>query len=468
MSAKKGGLLRNLGVYGYDHVEPVVLAALVTGKPLLLIGKAGTGKSFLLNSLAEALGLEHRHYNASLIAFDDLVGFPYPEEGGEGIRYIETPATVWGAQSVLIDEISRCKPEHQNRLFSLVHERRIQGIKLDRLQHCWAAMNPCSTDQGAGDYYDGSVPLDQALADRFAFVIGVPDWDDLDEADRVLVADPAGEGALSSDDGHLSNRIEKSRARLGKVSKLYRANTVAYAVAAAGALKVKQVRLSPRRVRLLAGNLLALTAVHGDIPSSEIFLLGLANSLPQPAWGAEVDDATIRAAHEVAWGHAFLEGHEKWLNELLLEPRLDAKVGKILTGCPDPDVGAVGVKRLMAVLEPVDAASFALALYPAALEGHVPVGCEGAAALAKVAQPMLEVDAEISWQERRSENGSRHPQLDVCSRVLAKLRGKRKARARQLFYHLVAGAIPVGDPESTEKTFNACIRKVSSALRKTA
>jgi MoxR-like ATPase len=91
VSSEKHHFLRDLGVYGYDHVEPVILAALVTGDPLLLIGKAGTGKTFLLNSLSEALGLEHRHYNASLIAFDDLVGFPYPEKDGEGIRYIETP-----------------------------------------------------------------------------------------------------------------------------------------------------------------------------------------------------------------------------------------------------------------------------------------------------------------------------------------------------------------------------------------
>ena len=121
----KTGYLRQLGVYGYDPVEPVIIAALVSGDPLLLVGKAGTGKTFLLNSLSEALRLEHRHYNASLIAFDDLVGFPWPEKHGTGIRYIETPATVWKAESVLIDEINRCKPEHQNRLFSLVHERRI-------------------------------------------------------------------------------------------------------------------------------------------------------------------------------------------------------------------------------------------------------------------------------------------------------------------------------------------------------
>ena len=114
-----GSYLRTIGVYGYEEVEPIILASLVTEDPLLLIGKAGTGKTFLLNSLSEVLGMTHRHYNASLINFDELVGFPYPDQDFNAVRYLETPATVWQAESVLIDEISRCKPEHQNRLFPL-------------------------------------------------------------------------------------------------------------------------------------------------------------------------------------------------------------------------------------------------------------------------------------------------------------------------------------------------------------
>jgi hypothetical protein len=96
--------LPDLGVYGFDRYEPVILAALVTEDPPLLIGRSGTGKTFLLNSLSEALGLPHRHYNASLVAFDDLVGFPYPDDGKQGVRFLETPATVRGAESVLIGE----------------------------------------------------------------------------------------------------------------------------------------------------------------------------------------------------------------------------------------------------------------------------------------------------------------------------------------------------------------------------
>jgi len=83
------------------------------------------------------------------------------------VRFLETPATVWGAESVLIDEISRCKPEHQNRLFSLVHERKLQGLPLKRLKFRWAAMNPCMSDQGGTEDYSGSEPLDRTHVDRF-------------------------------------------------------------------------------------------------------------------------------------------------------------------------------------------------------------------------------------------------------------------------------------------------------------
>ena len=77
----------------------------------------------------ESLGLEHRHYNASLISFDDLVGFPV-SDGDHGRRHPShpRPATLWDAQSVSSTTSPRCKPEVQNKLFSIVHERRVQGL----------------------------------------------------------------------------------------------------------------------------------------------------------------------------------------------------------------------------------------------------------------------------------------------------------------------------------------------------
>lgn len=55
-----------LGLYGWKNAEPVLLAALLSEEPLLLVGAHGCAKSFVLERLAEALGMEFRSYNASL------------------------------------------------------------------------------------------------------------------------------------------------------------------------------------------------------------------------------------------------------------------------------------------------------------------------------------------------------------------------------------------------------------------
>ena len=135
-------LCHPLGVFGWDLLEPLILASLSSGEPLLVIGRHGTAKSFLLERLAQALKLEYRFYNASLINFDDLVGIPLPNEDGTALRYLTTPTAVWDAQVVFIDEINRTRPELQNKLFPIIHERRVQGQRLERLRHRWAAMNP--------------------------------------------------------------------------------------------------------------------------------------------------------------------------------------------------------------------------------------------------------------------------------------------------------------------------------------
>ena len=175
---ENSSVLDALGVYGLAEIEPVILAALAGETPLLLIGEHGSGKSLLLERLAEALKLSWRHYNASLLSFDDLVGYPIPDAAGD-LQFVKTPAAIWGAQAVFIDEISRARPEVQNKIFPIIHERRVQGIELPDLIHRWAAMNPPLVD-GEGDYI-GSEALDSALADRFAFHVTVPGWQSLPE-----------------------------------------------------------------------------------------------------------------------------------------------------------------------------------------------------------------------------------------------------------------------------------------------
>jgi MoxR-like ATPase len=162
---QKRSITTALYVHGWGHLDAVLLAALATEYPVLLIGAHGTAKTLLVERLSKALELNFRHYNASLLNYDDLVGIPMPEEGGDRLRFISTPGAIWDAEFVFFDEISRCRPDLQNKLFPIIHERRVIGMDLGNLRYRWSAMNPPSPDNpeldaGNSEYYLGSEPLD--------------------------------------------------------------------------------------------------------------------------------------------------------------------------------------------------------------------------------------------------------------------------------------------------------------------
>jgi len=457
VTTRRDDRFAEIGAFGFKPVQLAILAALVTEDPLLLIGRGGTGKTYLLNSISEALGLEHRHYNASLIAFDDLVGFPYPDDERSKVEFLQTPATVWGAESVLIDEISRCKPEHQNRLFSLVHERRVQGILLDRLRFRWAAMNPCDADQGDGETYTGSEPLDPALADRFALIVRVGDWRELREPDRRLVADPAGEGRIARDGGRLRQDIETWRAKFLDAVERCPRSIIDYAAAVTTQLNTAGIRISPRRARLLARSLLAATLIT-DRYRPEDFRVILECSLPQLAWGETPDSNQVAAAHRLAWDCAFLEGDEKWLHEFAATPGLADKARRLLHGCPDPDTGSVAIEQFIANEPRERVTAFALAAFPAAVAGRLPVGAEGVNDLGRIAGPALELSGELTWEERLSEHTLEHPDKTRYYQVISGLLGPRRERARQLFYWCLLNRLPVAQPDALEAEFDEAVQ----------
>jgi hypothetical protein len=125
---------------------------------------------------------------ASLINYDDLVGIPVPDETKSSLRNITTPTAIWDAEVVFVDELNRTRPDLQNKLFPIIHERRVQGVELEKLRYRWAAMNPATNgEHDEQELYLGTEPLDPALADRFGFLIEVPDWSDLSEAERTDV-----------------------------------------------------------------------------------------------------------------------------------------------------------------------------------------------------------------------------------------------------------------------------------------
>jgi MoxR-like ATPase len=294
---------KRLGLQGLDGIAPVLLAALATEEPLLLIGPHGTAKSLLLTRVATALGLEFRHYNASLLNFDDLVGFPLPGKDGR-LDYIKTPAAVWGAGAVIFDEISRCRPDIQNKLFPIIHERKVQGLTLEGLRYRWAAMNPPSSDDSDNGYL-GSEPLDTALADRFAFVVEMPTWDALteDEQFAIIRAQETPVGPL--DAKCLADALARTRANLPSIRLGLAEGVAAYIRTLVALLAQANILLSPRRAGMLYRSVLAVNAaamaLDPAMTASDASLLAVRNALPQRAQGIAIPEVKLLAAHREAW-----------------------------------------------------------------------------------------------------------------------------------------------------------------------
>lgn len=302
------GILAALGLFGWEEVEPAILAALVTEEPLLLIGPHGTGKSMLLERLAEAMGLCFRHYNASLICFDDLIGFPVPERGSARLKYLQTPATIWDAEAVFFDEVSRCRPDVQNKLFSIIHERKVQGLRLEKLRYRWSAMNPPASASGS-ENYSGSYALDSALADRYAFVVQVPDWNALGAEAQMRVLAEAGSQPEEGARERLAALLKKAREKFDEARRQLEPLLAGYVRQVAALLQEGGVRLSPRRLVMLMRNIPAVHAVlaasaGGRVEAKESFRLALFCSIPSPAEGAPVPKGKLAAVHVEAWRNA--------------------------------------------------------------------------------------------------------------------------------------------------------------------
>ena len=368
-------LTRPLGLEGWQTLEPVVLAALISGEPLLLVGRHGTAKSFLLERLAQALGLVFRFYNTSLINYDDLVGIPVPTEDHSALRYIATPSAIWDAEVVFMDELSRARPELQNKVFPIIHERRIQGVALPKLRYRWAAMNPPSPADGEEEeiVYTGAEPLDPALADRFAFIVQTPGWDQLteDERRRVLLCQFGGRREFPVFIDQLLRRGQQVFAALASAPLVSLAD---YLIALAPHAGKASADLSIRRVTMLLRSILAVQAARvtlaeaGGQPSpewSESAWLAVSNGLPAVAQGLKVDLAALYAAHRHAWHLCGLETTDPW-RQLLAVPdpadrlALACRLGAVI---PDLDFGRLVTEALAAQPNQALRTSLALVAY---------------------------------------------------------------------------------------------------------
>lgn len=304
-------ILHGLGIVGYDTLEPAILAALATEEPLLLVSEHGAAKSLLLTRLGKALSLELRHYNASLLQFDDLAGFPIPDDRG-GIRYAAPAGAVWDAEAVFLDEIGRCRPEIANKLFPLIHERRLQGTPLERLKYRWAATNPPpghgSARDGDLDPYLGVEPLDPALADRFTYVLSLPAWHTLSVEDRAAVIRGTDLPPDEPAEAAVRDAVQQTRALLPEVTREIGDAVVTYILCLAPQLATAGLTLTGRRVAALRRAIIAIWAasrVLGKPTGSAAIQLALDGALPD-VHRRGIDRAVLAAAHQAAWRHTVL------------------------------------------------------------------------------------------------------------------------------------------------------------------
>ena len=199
---------------------------------------------------------------------------------------------------VFLTEINRTRPDLQNKLFPIVHERRVQGIRLEKLHYRWAAMNPPPAAQGNDeclDVYLGAEPLDTALADRFNFLVEVPGWQNLteDEKRRILRDQFDGEHEFPIP---LRDLIEEGGRNLATLQQNPPRLLEDYLLNLLSQLESNKLFFSARRVTMLHRNILAVHAARTalfkygcpEFPSqltdwNTSALIALQNSIPQVA-----------------------------------------------------------------------------------------------------------------------------------------------------------------------------------------
>jgi hypothetical protein len=180
---RKGGfkmILDKLGIFGWkEKDENLVMASLLTGDPLLLIGNHGCAKTLIGTKVAEAIGKKFLVYDASKAMFEDVLGYPNVEKLKHGIvEYVPSKVTVWDKELIMIDELNRAIPELQSKWLEIIRSRKIMGFET-KVKWVWAAMNPMS--------YSATNALDEALIGRFAFFLYPPDVLQMSEQDRIKV-----------------------------------------------------------------------------------------------------------------------------------------------------------------------------------------------------------------------------------------------------------------------------------------
>lgn len=186
-------------IVGHDDLIRKVLIAFFAGGHVLLEGVPGLGKTLLVKSLSNALGMSFKRiqFTPDLMP-SDIVGTEVLAESN-GRREFQFKKGPIFAHVVLADEINRATPKTQSAVLEAMEERQVTVFGESHILQSpfivLATQNPIELE--------GTYPLPEAQLDRFFFklVVTPPSPDELreilkrttgsesDDAEKVLPED---------------------------------------------------------------------------------------------------------------------------------------------------------------------------------------------------------------------------------------------------------------------------------------
>ncbi|MEL0456955.1 MoxR family ATPase [Flavobacteriaceae bacterium SZ-1-7] len=170
-------------IVGQDDVVNQILISIFSGGHSLLIGVPGLAKTLMVNTIAQALGLDFKRiqFTPDLMP-SDILGSEILDEDRH-FKFIKGPIF---SNIILADEINRTPPKTQAALLEAMQERAVtvagHHYKLDLPYFVLATQNPIEQE--------GTYPLPEAQLDRFMFAIYL-DYPSFDEEVEVVKATTA-------------------------------------------------------------------------------------------------------------------------------------------------------------------------------------------------------------------------------------------------------------------------------------
>lgn len=167
-------------IIGQDDVVKSVLLSVFSGGHCLLVGVPGLAKTLLVNTIADALGLQYSRiqFTPDLMP-SDITGSEILNEKRE-FKFIKGPVF---ANIILADEINRTPPKTQSALLEAMQERSvtISGVSnsLPEPFFVLATQNPIEQE--------GTYPLPEAQLDRFMFMVNL-DYPSIDDEVSIVSA----------------------------------------------------------------------------------------------------------------------------------------------------------------------------------------------------------------------------------------------------------------------------------------